>query len=182
MIHFFEFIEFGIHFTEFIFNFFPTSQRLSILNVLLLFFGTINGYKILLLTPYKANSHWEFFQHIIKALLERNHEVTVITSKTLNGIKPDNYTEVLIDPPFDDEEFLPQSKLFEADDSFLSMVHSLSKLVNGSAHHALNNRNVQQFLHDDSQSFDLVINEEMFMDSFLMFAHKFKAPLMTICK
>lgn len=149
--------------------------------MLLLFLGAINGYKILLLTPYKANSHWLFLQHIIKALLERHHEVTVITSNTWNGIKPDNYTEVLIDPPFDDEKVLPQSKIFEADDSFLPILLSFSKIVKESAHHALNHSNVQNFLHDDSQSFDLVINEEIFMDSFLMFAHKFKAPLMTIC-
>lgn len=48
--------------------------------------------------------------------------------------------------------------------------------------YALENANVQKFIHSTGLHFDLVINEEFFADSFLMFAHKFKAPVVTICE
>lgn len=49
-----------------------------------------------------------------------------------------------------------------------------------SAEYALSNVNVQTFLKRNDLQFDLVINEEFFHDSFLMFAHKYNAPIITI--
>lgn len=49
-----------------------------------------------------------------------------------------------------------------------------------SADYALTSANVQAFLKRTDQQFDLVINEEFFHDSYLMFGHKFKAPIVTI--
>lgn len=40
-------------------------------------------------------------QVFVKELLKREHEVTCITSITLGEPKPENYTEILIDPPYD---------------------------------------------------------------------------------
>lgn len=48
--------------------------------------------------------------------------------------------------------------------------------------YALENANVQKFIHSTGLHYDLIINEEFFGDSFLMFAHKFKAPIITICE
>lgn len=147
-----------------------------------LFVGATSGYKILFLTPLNGKSHWMFMQHIIKALIDRHHEVTVITSITWNGVRPANYTEVLVDPPINLTKIFPQSRVFEAESSsVLSSLLFLPMIGKGSADHALNSSNVQKFLHDDSQSFDLVINEEFFMESFSMFAYRFNAPLLTIC-
>lgn len=55
----------------------------------------------------------------------------------------------------------------------------LSRMFNP---HAWENANVQKFIKSTGQHFDVIINEEFFGDSFLMFAHKFKAPIVTICK
>lgn len=64
-------------------------QKLLILSVTLLYVASAtNGYKTLLLTPVNGKSHWLFMQHIIKALLDRHHEVTVVTSLTWSGAKP----------------------------------------------------------------------------------------------
>lgn len=150
---------------------------------MVLFVGATSGYKILLLTPLKGKSHWLFMQHIVKALLDRHHEVTVITSITWDGVKPENYTEILVEPAIDFETIFPQSKVFEAESgSVFSSLIFLPMIGKESADHALNSTNVQEFLHDDSLNFDLVINEEFFMESFSMFAYRFKAPLLTICK
>lgn len=50
------------------------------------------------------------------------------------------------------------------------------------AEYAFESAQVQQFLQRDDLQFDLVINEEFFQESFLMFAFKYKTPLVTISK
>lgn len=50
-----------------------------------------------------------------------------------------------------------------------------------SSDHALSDANVQKLINRNDLHFDLIINEEIFHDSFLMFGHKFKAPIVTIC-
>lgn len=64
----------------------------------------------------------------------------------------------------------------------LKTVKIFSEFGYMSAAHALNNKKVQEFIHRNDLHFDLVINEEAFHDAFLMFAHKFKAPVVTIFK
>lgn len=49
-----------------------------------------------------------------------------------------------------------------------------------SADFGLASRAVQKFIHSTDSHFDLVINEEMFSESWLMFGYKFNAPMMTI--
>lgn len=46
---------------------------------------------------------------IIEALLDRHHHVTTITNFQWNGPKPENYTEILIDPPLDFEKHSEKS-------------------------------------------------------------------------
>jgi glucuronosyltransferase len=46
--------------------------------------------------------------------------------------------------------------------------------------HALENIEVQKFIVRKGLKFDLIIAEQFFQEAFLMFAHKFKAPIVTI--
>lgn len=46
--------------------------------------------------------------------------------------------------------------------------------------HAFNAPNVQTFLNQTDARFDVIVLEQFFHDSWLMFAHKFKAPIVTI--
>lgn len=46
--------------------------------------------------------------------------------------------------------------------------------------YALKNQMVQDFIASDDLRFDLVISEQYFQESWLMFAHKFNAPIVTI--
>ncbi|XP_031622937.1 UDP-glucuronosyltransferase 1-9-like [Contarinia nasturtii] len=155
--------------------------NLFILSSLLLFASATSGLKILLFTPIDAYSHWIFMQNIIQALLNKNHEITVVTAKTWNGVKPTNYTEVLIDPPLDSEKAFSQSEVYEAElgsiPSILKRLSTMTMYGTLTAQHALSTSNVQRLLHDESLSFDLVINEELFTESFSLFAYKFKVPL-----
>lgn len=42
--------------------------------------------------------------------------------------------------------------------------------------------NVKKFISSTGKHYDLIILEDFFADSFLMFAHKFKAPIVTVCE
>lgn len=61
-------------------------------------------------------------------------------------------------------------------------VAQITSFINTMNDYAFQSANVQQFIHRTDLHFDVVINEEFFGDSFLMFAHKFKAPIVTMCK
>lgn len=51
-----------------------------------------------------------------------------------------------------------------------------------SSEHALNDSKVQQFIHRNDLYFDVVINEDTYHESLMMFGHKFKAPIVTLGK
>lgn len=59
------------------------------------------GYNVLFLGIFNAKSHVLYMQSFIKAVLDRGHQVTFVTSQSLNHLNFTNYTEALIDPPFD---------------------------------------------------------------------------------
>lgn len=59
-----------------------------------------NGYKVLVLGPMNGPSHFLYVSSFVRALLGRGHEVTYLTSNSLKNHNLANYTEVLIDTPF----------------------------------------------------------------------------------
>lgn len=59
-----------------------------------------NAYKVLVLCPMNGRSHFLYMSTFVEALLGRGHEVTYLTSNSHHNLKLANYTEVLIDPPF----------------------------------------------------------------------------------
>lgn len=58
---------------------------------------------MLFLAPFGSKSHFLYIKSVVLALLNRGHEVTYLTSHTLSDLKLANYTEYLVDPPFDAE-------------------------------------------------------------------------------
>lgn len=56
---------------------------------------------ILFLVPFNGPSHWLFLSHFIRELLNRGHHVTAVTGIKYGESLHLNYTEVLIDPPYD---------------------------------------------------------------------------------
>lgn len=57
------------------------------------------GSKILVLVPANGKSHAMYLKVFVEELIGRGHEVTCVTSYSM-GQTHDNYTEILIDPPF----------------------------------------------------------------------------------
>lgn len=61
-------------------------------------------------------------------------------------------------------------------------VFGFEMLCTPSSEHGLKSSNVQKIIHSKNLHFDLVINEEIFHESWLMFGYKFNAPIVTISK
>lgn len=47
--------------------------------------------------------------------------------------------------------------------------------------HTLSDNKVKELIHRTDLHFDIVVSEEIYHDAYLMFGHKFKAPVVTIC-
>lgn len=52
----------------------------------------------------------------------------------------------------------------------------------GSTEHALNADNIKDFIKNDKTKFDLIFAEQFFQEALLMFAHKYKVPVVTLSK
>lgn len=77
---------------------------------------------------------------------------------------------------------VPMKDAFKrSDESYFAKVQTYEKLCTPSSDHGLNTENVQKIIHSQNMHFDLVINEDMFHESWMMFAHKFNTPIVTIC-
>ncbi|XP_055295942.1 UDP-glucosyltransferase 2-like [Sitodiplosis mosellana] len=143
---------------------------------------TIHGYNVLVMVPINGKSHWNYMEVFVKELINRGHQVTCITSITISGPKPDNYTEILIDPPFNLQNIIKHEDMFSTvSDSPFKTAAIFPMFANMSTDYALSSKNVQEFIKRTDLYFDLVINEEIYHDVFLMFGKKFNAPVVTIC-
>lgn len=159
---------------------------------------------MLLLAPINGKSHFLYISSFAKALLERGHEVTFLTSNSLSHLKLANYTEVLIDPPLD---LLGMSKysndpnkifikscynrllsLVKQDDlierssgSIFGGITFMPTFVKMMNEYNLENSHVQKFIKRTDLHFDVIVAEEFYADSFLMLGYKHQAPIVTIC-
>uniref|UniRef100_A0A1B0CBS4 Udp-glucoronosyl and udp-glucosyl transferase n=1 Tax=Lutzomyia longipalpis TaxID=7200 RepID=A0A1B0CBS4_LUTLO len=144
------------------------------------FFGGVEPLRILFMAPFPVPSHWFWLNSIVEGLLDKGHEVTAITN--FRAKQPHvNYTEIILDPPFDLLKYSPEHLIYElkyrSDFSNLFLIWNVGLL---STKYALEHPKVAQLIRSDSEEFDLVISEQFGQEAFLMFAHKYNAPLVTI--
>lgn len=66
------------------------------------------------------------------------------------------------------------------DMSFSDTLLMMNTVGLSTAEYALKHPNVQKLIDSTDQHFDLVIAEQYYQEAFLMFAHKFKAPVITL--
>ncbi|XP_058056810.1 UDP-glycosyltransferase UGT5-like [Anopheles bellator] len=142
---------------------------------------------ILLVSVFPGVSHWLMFEHIIGELLQRGHTVTAITSYRLRGVEPNRtdpgYREVLIDPIYDFESNGLPMEVFFRSQSFSNPFFKMSilwKLGLETTEHAFESPIVQKFLQTKGLHFDLLIAEQFVQESFLMLAHQYRVPIVTI--
>lgn len=75
-----------------------------------------------------------------------------------------------------------QEAIDGADESDFERIRSYDKFATRSSEHGLTTSNVQKIIHSQHLHFDLVIDGNFFHESWLMFAYKFNAPVVSICK
>ncbi|XP_055312528.1 UDP-glucosyltransferase 2-like isoform X2 [Sitodiplosis mosellana] len=157
-------------------------MKLQLLAILCTLATTVHGYRILVLAPINRNSHWNYMQVFVNELLTQGHEVTCITSIKLSGPKHEKYIEILIDPPYNMQNIIKDEDIYKVVHySPFAVVDAFRSFANASLDYALADKNVKKFIHRTDLHFDLVINEDIYYDALLMFGHKFKAPIVTIC-
>lgn len=120
------------------------------------------------------------FEYVIEELITRGHKVTAITS-----FKPQrplsNYTEVLIDPPYNVSESVSFKHLYERrDHNNIESLFNIWHIGLETSKHGLESANVQKFISENNAEFDVILAEQFFQESWLMFAHKYKAPIITL--
>uniref|UniRef100_A0A2M3Z1Z1 UDP-glucuronosyltransferase n=1 Tax=Anopheles braziliensis TaxID=58242 RepID=A0A2M3Z1Z1_9DIPT len=134
-----------------------------------------NAYKVLGLFPHPGQSHFHFFQPILKGLAEAGHEVTVV-SHFPEKSPPANYVDV----PLEGMTSLSDSvsfELFEYRPGFghfmeFFMLYSWGKQA---CENALNSAAIRTVLESKVQ-YDLVLLEQFNSDCMLGVAHLLNAP------
>ncbi|TMW54432.1 hypothetical protein DOY81_000424 [Sarcophaga bullata] len=148
--------------------------------VALSIFTCCSGYNILFMGPFPAPSHWMWLEHFQRDLLRRGHHVTSVNNHPTKYPHP-NLTEIIIDPKFDIPYYFPKENIFKmrfaSDFQNLQMWWHVGLLT---SEYALNDKKVKSLIESKDKKFDVLILEQFFHESFLMFAHKFKCPVVTI--
>lgn len=112
----------------------------------------------------------------MKELVERGHEVTVITNFPIQEKIP-NYKEILLDQSSNVWE---RNRFDFNQISVRSMQEILHTIGLNATEHALNNIEVQSLINSNDVKFDLMIVEQFNQEAFLMFGHKFNIPIVSI--
>lgn len=123
---------FSPNFNRFFFSFPFHQQHWQSFLIFSFLLTACNGYRVLYVAPLNAKSHFFFMESFVRALLERKHHVTFLTGTSMQHLKLANYTEILVDPPFD---FAKQSQcasnevnfLFKNQNNFLSDTQCLRR-------------------------------------------------------
>ncbi|XP_017482517.1 PREDICTED: UDP-glucuronosyltransferase 2B13-like [Rhagoletis zephyria] len=138
------------------------------------------AFNILFMGPFPAPSHWMWLEHFLRDLLERGHHVTAVTNHR-SKYPHENLTEIIIEPKFDIPYYFPKDNIFKMrfsnDFQNLQMWWHVGLLT---SEHALNDPKVKSLIASKDLEFDLMVLEQFFHESFLMFAHKFKCPVVTL--
>ncbi|XP_017482511.1 PREDICTED: UDP-glucuronosyltransferase 2B4-like isoform X2 [Rhagoletis zephyria] len=155
-------------------------QTLPLLLAAALLSSTCVAYNILFMCPFPAPSHWMWMEHFSSELLRRGHNVTTLTNHPVKQPHP-NLTQIIIEPHFNITYYYRKEDIFK--------MHFSSEFANLnvywhvgllSSEHALAQPAVKALIASKHLTFDLIVLEQFFHESFLMFAHKFKCPVVTL--
>ncbi|KAL3266348.1 hypothetical protein HHI36_010526 [Cryptolaemus montrouzieri] len=135
------------------------------------------GYNILAIFPHDGISHLEVFAPIVRNLVSRGHNLTVISHHSLN-IKSKSHKELLLSNDTHAGRHLFELGMFDWPAWMLIWISPLyvSSFGISSCHHLLSHPEVQELMTSDG-NFDLILSELFNSECNLGFVDKFKAPL-----
>ncbi|CAD7078260.1 unnamed protein product [Hermetia illucens] len=143
-----------------------------ILTVLSVSFTVSHSARILGLFPSHPKSHLIIHMNTIRPMIERGHDVTIVTAIPVE--EPNlKFRHIKLDQPDMDRSMISQKKkgLFEAMESTANITNNLLNLSNLT----INNPEMQKLMREES--FDLVVLGYFFNDFLIGIAGHFKCPL-----
>ncbi|XP_028144498.1 UDP-glycosyltransferase UGT5-like [Diabrotica virgifera virgifera] len=141
-------------------------------------FVLTESYKILGVCPMPAHSHFTLEFRLLKALADRGHEVVSINSHPQKE-KIKNFRDVSveeIEKPL--REFI--AEIFDFPKMpYISQLLRMVDFRRVVTTHTFKNKNVQDLM-KSNETFDLVIMSHFVNDAMVIFAHRFKCPLIIL--
>lgn len=154
--------------------------------MLLLFLcTTANSAKILALFPFPGKSHSIMLNRLLAHLLDRGHELDVVSGFPLNIVSP-NFTSIEITPHFDfwslAKREIDLPGIFEMFDMSYETSAKLHYVIGHSTtDYALKHPRMQQLIHSKTpKQYDVILVEQFYQEAFLMLAHQLGAPVVSI--
>uniref|UniRef100_A0A1B6DZV4 UDP-glucuronosyltransferase n=1 Tax=Clastoptera arizonana TaxID=38151 RepID=A0A1B6DZV4_9HEMI len=150
----------------------------TVLSLLLLSVLESQAAQILAILPVPLISHHLYFRPILRGLVDKGHNVTVITMTPEDDA---NYNQIIIERKGFDElkshvDFFEMRKYY-----WFVYANMLSTLGEFSGHVTLQHPEVQRMLHTGDYHFDLVLVETTFVqEAYVVFGHKFGAPVIEL--
>ncbi|XP_065082698.1 UDP-glycosyltransferase UGT5-like [Ochlerotatus camptorhynchus] len=138
--------------------------------------------RILAVFVFPGRSHWMMIDAILNGLLDRGHHITAIANYPLSR-QHENYTDLRVAPIYDFwKNSVKVESLYDLTDISIHrmLMDFLFSLGLETAQYGFTRENVQEFIRTDESHFDLILAEQFYQEAYLMFAHKYKAPIVTV--
>ncbi|KAI8128479.1 UDP-glucuronosyltransferase 2B18 [Lucilia cuprina] len=147
----------------------------------------VESSKILAVYIFPGKSHFMMHNTIIKELIQRGHQVTMITAFSLKDLKLGaNYTEVLIEPVYDFWTdiipFFKADNIFELSEmDFFDFLKMLEIIGMKTTEHALKQPKVQEIINHPQPKgqYDLLLAEQFYQEPFLALSYIYDIPVVT---
>ncbi|XP_055531216.1 UDP-glycosyltransferase UGT5-like [Wyeomyia smithii] len=139
--------------------------------------------RILAVFAFPGRSHWMMIDAIINELLDRGHQVTCIANYPLSRGQHENYTDIRIAPIYDFwKKSVRVESLYDLTEISIHrmLVDFLYSLGLETAAYGFTRDNVRDFIVNDHSRFDLLLAEQFYQEAYLMLAHKYKVPIVTV--
>lgn len=127
-------------------------------------------------------SHHMVFQTIPKGLVERGHNVTVLTTNPLNDPSIENLTEIDLSISYEYTNRIPLSSVTDPTKYWLPAVYkNLNEWQNNILEIQFQQEEVKRFFNHRNQRFDVIL-AEIHSPIVHVFGHIFKAPVIGTSK
>ncbi|KAK9306717.1 hypothetical protein QLX08_002634 [Tetragonisca angustula] len=136
---------------------------MKVLSVVLIctILSACHGYRILGVFPFNGKSHFMMFEHLMKSLARKGHQVDVISTFPLKKPYP-NYNDMIVLPA--ERQFMNNLTYNEIDTLFRdSVVFAVASLAGNLVCEHLNNPQIQELIRNPPKDppYDVIIMENM---------------------
>ncbi|KAF2888742.1 hypothetical protein ILUMI_17431, partial [Ignelater luminosus] len=143
--------------------------------VCIILLKTVLGANILYVAPLASHSHYLWNKALSLALVERGHNVTLVTHDTEKNATPENFTVITLEGLY---EVINEYYNFEEamHQTILSSIKSLYDYVKFSCAHDLNTKGLETLLNYPKDMFDLILYDVTSNQCFYPLIKKFGNP------